>query len=189
MATRWTWPPDRRRPRLAHLRVVAERQPLDELGASAISRRPTHALGVRLRHRRARCCGRLCRRTGGRPGERTRSAIAARDDRVSRDRHRRTGFVPRSGSPGRSGTCTSVVLPAPLRPTIATVFPRIRLDRDLVEDRVCVWPPYANRSFRGSRRGRRASGPAVAASGPAPCSGSCSRMSSSLSSSTVAYWS
>ena len=64
--------------RLADLGLVAERQPLDELVRVGDPRRPHAPAPCPAPPRRRRCCARSCRRTGGSPGARSRSAGAGR---------------------------------------------------------------------------------------------------------------
>ncbi len=101
-------------------------------------------------------------------------------------RRRRRGSCPRSARAGPASSLTSVVLPEPLRPTIATVSPGSTSNGDALEDRRRLRAAVAEADVAQLDCARRASSPAAAASGRAPCSGSCSKTSSSRSSRTGA---
>ena len=118
---------------------------------------PSARAPCRARRRRTRCCARSCRRTGSSPGARTRSACAASRSRASSCRARRRGSGPSVGSSSPARHLISVVLPDPLRPTIATVVPGSTSTVDVLEDRRRARPAVAEAHAAPAGSGPRAS--------------------------------
>ena len=136
--SRWRSPPDRPPPASATRRVVALRQPRDELVRVRGARRLLDLVVGRVEPAVAEV-------VGDRAGEQHRilqhdrdllaqrsHAVVAHVDAVDRARGRR------SASKNRGIRLTSVVLPAPVRPTSATISPGPGLEGDVVQHRGAV---------------------------------------------------
>ena len=112
-------------PGRAELRLEARRQPGDDVvGAGAARPRSTTAArrpGAARRRRRP--CGARGTRSGRSPGTRPPAARASRRPACARAACRRRGSRPDVGSYSLASSLTSVVLPAPFSPTIATTAP------------------------------------------------------------------
>ena len=115
------------RQRGARLRPPACRSPAAGAATNVMdvrgARRRLDLLVATRRAGRSGCCRRSCRRTAPAPAARARSARAATAARSARRRRRRSSTRPPVGSKNRGIRLASVVLPAPVRPTSATISP------------------------------------------------------------------
>ncbi len=131
---------------LADHRVVAVREVGDVLvepgdgrrrqDPLALAERRTGTPGPPPRRRgRTRRCRRACRRTGTAPAARSRSAPRSTASGRSRTSTPSMNTVPGGGSCSRASRLTSVDLPEPVGPTIATVWPAVDARRHVVQHR------------------------------------------------------
>ncbi len=154
-ATRWRWPPESRATRTPARSARRARAP------RAAPRRPPLPRGGRVR--RSARGGRHCRRrwpTAIRPSRCGMSALGA------------AATAPVLGASRPASTCSRVVLPTPLRPTIATVSPRATR-RSTLASSVRPAPSPSRRRARPPRVATGRSGAAASgAVGAGPGAGS-----------------
>ena len=113
-------------PALADQRVVAVRQPADEVVRVRRPRRRLDLARGSPRAARRRCSRRCWSRRAPAPAARSRTGCAGRRAGSRAGRRRRAGSRPRSGRRSASSRLTSVVLPAPVAPGDADAAPRAR---------------------------------------------------------------
>ena len=166
---------------LADPRVVAEREALDELVRVRELRRPDDARLLGLVAEGDVAADRVVEQVALLEHEADVPAERAVVERAS-GRSRRSSIVPSVGSSRPARHLTSVVLPEPLRPTIATVCPGGDVEVDPLEDRRRLRAAVAEADV--AELGRAPSSVVTVRSRErsSPCSGSCSITSFSRSS-------